>query len=97
MDGLSLHGGCAAMLVVTRRPGQRILIGSDIELFVVQVDGSQVRIGIDAPRSIRVLRRELVTHVEQENQRAAQTRHSTPQNLEALARALWPHPDQSHS
>ncbi len=58
------------MLVVSRRPGQSILIGRDIEVFVLEVDGMQVRVGINAPRSIRVLRRELLTQVETENRRA---------------------------
>ena len=58
------------MLVVSRRPGQSILIGRDIEVFVLEVDGMQVRVGINAPRSIRVLRRELLTQVESENRRA---------------------------
>lgn len=61
------------MLVVSRRPGQSILIGRDIEVFVLEVDGMQVRVGINAPRSIRVLRRELLTQVESENRRAAGT------------------------
>ena len=58
------------MLVVSRRPGQSILIGRDIEVYVLEVDGMQVRVGINAPRSIRVLRRELLTQVETENRRA---------------------------
>lgn len=58
------------MLVVSRRPGQSILIGRDIEVFVLEVDGLQVRVGINAPRSIRLLRRELLTQVESENRRA---------------------------
>jgi len=58
------------MLVVSRRPGQSILIGRDIEVFVLEVDGMQVRVGINAPRSVRVLRRELLTQVETENRRA---------------------------
>ena len=58
------------MLVVSRRPGQSILIGRDIEVFVLEVDGMQVRVGINAPRAIRVLRRELLTQVEGENRRA---------------------------
>jgi carbon storage regulator len=58
------------MLVVSRRPGQSILIGGDIEIFVLAVDGTQVRVGINAPRSVRVLRRELLTQVASENRRA---------------------------
>jgi carbon storage regulator len=49
------------MLVVSRRPGQSVLIGGDIEVFVLEVDGLRVRVGINAPREIHVLRRELLT------------------------------------
>lgn len=49
------------MLIVSRRPGQSILIGKEIEVFVLEVDGVQVRVGINAPKSIRILRQELLT------------------------------------
>jgi carbon storage regulator len=48
------------MLVVTRHSGQSIVIGEDIEVIILEVDHSQVRVGIKAPRSVRVLRSELV-------------------------------------
>lgn len=66
------------MLVVSRRPGQSVLIGPAIEVFVLEVDGMQVRVGINADRSIRVLRRELVTQVETENRRALRETIPTP-------------------
>ncbi len=47
------------MLVLSRKPGQRILIGPNIEIVISEVRGNQVRIGIDCPRQIRVLREEL--------------------------------------
>ena len=72
------------MLVVSRRPGQSLLVGTDIEVFVVEVKNNQVRIGINAPRRIRVLRRELMTQVEAENRRAAETARPTPEALQGL-------------
>jgi len=59
------------MLVLSRRPGQSILIGKDIEIVVLGSDGVQVRVGIRAPREITVLRRELLKQVEEENRRAS--------------------------
>ena len=59
------------MLVLSRRPGESILIGRDIEVVVLASDGFQVRVGIRAPREVTVLRRELLEQVEQENRRAA--------------------------
>ena len=76
------------MLVVSRRPGQSILIGGDIEVFVLEVDGTQVRVGINAPRTIRVLRRELLTQVESENRRAVGSGSGGPDELHLLAQQL---------
>jgi carbon storage regulator len=47
------------MLVLSRKPGERICIGSHITIQVLDVQGSQVRIGISAPRDIPILRSEL--------------------------------------
>lgn len=46
------------MLVLTRRPGEEIVIAGDIHLTVVRVDGNKVRLGIEAPASVRVQRPE---------------------------------------
>ena len=54
------------MLILTRKPGERIFIGPDVVVSVVQVQGSQVRIGIDAPTDIRVDREEV--HLRRLNQ-----------------------------
>ena len=50
------------MLVLTRKLMERLYIGDDICITVVRVEGGQVRLGIDAPRQIRVVRGELLTH-----------------------------------
>jgi carbon storage regulator len=47
------------MLVLTRRVGETIVIGPDIEVTVMAVNGSQVRIGIKAPKNVNILRTEL--------------------------------------
>ncbi len=47
------------MLVLTRKLGESITIGDNIKLLVVDIEGNQVKIGIDAPRSIEVYREEL--------------------------------------
>ena len=78
------------MLVLSRRPGQSALIGPEIEVFILEVDGSQVRVGINAPRRIRVLRRELLTQVENENQLAVQSKAPALQDLQDLADTLKP-------
>ncbi|GAC1504370.1 MAG: hypothetical protein NVS1B10_09110 [Candidatus Saccharimonadales bacterium] len=47
------------MLILTRRVGENLLIGPDIVIRVLEIRGRQVRIGIDAPKEISVLREEL--------------------------------------
>jgi carbon storage regulator len=47
------------MLILTRREGETLLIGDNIELTVLAVNGGQVRIGIEAPREVTVLREEI--------------------------------------
>lgn len=55
------------MLVLTRRPGESIVVGQDIVITVIEIKGGQVRIGIDAPREIDVYREEIYEQVRQEN------------------------------
>ncbi len=59
------------MLVLARKVGQQIVIGDEIEVTVLEVRGEQVRLGINAPRSIAVHRKELLEQVAEENVRAA--------------------------
>jgi carbon storage regulator len=54
------------MLVLTRKPGQRILIGPDIIIEIREFHGNQVRIGIVAPKSINILREELKSRANRE-------------------------------
>jgi carbon storage regulator CsrA len=50
------------MLVLTRKTSETVWIGSDIEIRVTLIDGNKVRLAISAPRSVPVLRGELVAH-----------------------------------
>ncbi len=59
------------MLVVTRRKGQRIVIGNDIEVVVTGISGSTVRLAVVAPRSVPVLRGEVYEVVLEQNRAAA--------------------------
>jgi carbon storage regulator len=54
------------MLVLTRRIGEGIMIGDDIEVKVLDVSGEKVRIGIDAPREVGVYRTEVFERIEAE-------------------------------
>jgi len=61
------------MLVISRRKGQRISIGEEIELVVTEVHRSSVKIGIRAPRGLVVLRGEIRDSIEDANRSAAQS------------------------
>ena len=55
------------MLVLTRKKGQALMIGHDIELSVIDIQGDQVRIGINAPKNITIHRKEIYEEMRKEN------------------------------
>jgi len=59
------------MLVLTRKRDESIMIGDDVRIVVVDVQGDQVKLGIDAPRQIPVHREEIYREIQEENRRAA--------------------------
>jgi carbon storage regulator len=59
------------MLVLARKVGQSIVISDNIELLVIEVRGDQVRLGIEAPKSIPVHRKELLEQIRAQNLQAA--------------------------
>ena len=59
------------MLVLTRKPGERLVIGDNIVVTVVDVKGDNIRIGIDAPREVKVFRGEIYDAIVAENRQAA--------------------------
>lgn len=56
------------MLVMTRRSGEKIMIGSNITLTILGVQGNQVRIGVNAPREVAVHREEIYQRIRQERE-----------------------------
>ena len=59
------------MLVVTRKEGQSILIGEDIEISITNINDGSVKIAINAPKEMTILRKELYKEVENENVQAS--------------------------
>lgn len=59
------------MLVLTRKTGESIVIGSDIRISVLEIQGRQIRLGIDAPIDVSVHRGEVYERIREENERAA--------------------------
>jgi len=73
------------MLTFTRRAGERIVIGDNIEVTILDVGGGRVRVGVTAPRSIPIHRGEVVERIEAENRRALQSAAvEAPQGAEVL-------------
>lgn len=59
------------MLVITRKKGESILLGDDIEITITNIDNGTVKLAIKAPREVTILRKELYVEVENENKEAA--------------------------
>lgn len=59
------------MLVLTRKSGEAIQIGDDIEISIVSVKGDQVKLGINAPKDVEILRKEIVVQIQEENKQAS--------------------------
>ena len=59
------------MLVLSRQRDETIMIGDDVEVTIVDIRGDKVRLGITAPRSIQVHRKEVYDAIKRENQQAA--------------------------
>lgn len=71
------------MLVLTRRAGESIMIGSDVAVRVIEVRGDVVRLGVDAPREVQVHREEVFKAVRAQNLAAAVTRSAQADALRA--------------
>lgn len=59
------------MLVLTRKKNESIIINDNIEITIVDVQGDQVRIGINAPKNVSIYRKEIYTEIKEENKKAS--------------------------
>jgi carbon storage regulator len=73
------------VLVLTRRPGESLMIGDDVVVTILEVRGDVVRVGIKAPRSIQVHREEVYRELQKANREAASPSESA---VQALTRML---------
>ena len=71
------------MLVLTRKSNQSIMIGDDIEVSVLAIMGEKVRIGIEAPRSVPVFRKEVYVEIQQ-GEDSAEDKKKVDEALERL-------------
>lgn len=61
------------MLVLARKLNESIIIGEDVEIMVVEIKGDQVKLGIKAPRDVKVYRGEIFEAIQKENIEASKT------------------------
>ena len=64
------------MLALSRKINESIIIGNNIEIKILEIKGDQVKIGIEAPRSIPVHRKEIYIQIQESNRQAAETKVS---------------------
>ena len=55
------------MLILTRKTNEKIRIGNDITITIIEVRGDQVKVGVDAPKEIKVFRHEVLQAIQNEN------------------------------
>jgi len=72
------------LLVLTRKLGEKIQIGDDISILIMEIKGKQVRLGIDAPPDIKVHREEIYQKIQDENIKAANSVITDFSELEKL-------------
>ena len=72
------------MLVLTRKTGQSVYIGDDVKITLHAIRGNQVRLGIEAPSSVRIYREEIYNQILEENQSAAS---DLPHDLSGVQKA----------
>jgi len=70
------------MLILSRRAGESLTIGDDIVVTVIAINGNQIKLGITAPREVRVLREEIYRAIQDENRAAATAASQSRERLE---------------
>jgi carbon storage regulator len=72
------------MLILTRKLGERITIGDDISVTLLEIKGSQVRLGIEAPKGISIYRQEIYERIRQQNLSASEVTASDLSEADSL-------------
>lgn len=70
------------MLALSRKVNESIIIGNDIEITILEIKGEQVKVGINAPKSVPVYREEVYTQIKEANKEAVSA--SVQENLKNL-------------
>jgi carbon storage regulator len=67
------------MLILSRKVNEKIMIGDDISVSIIEVRGDQVRIGVDAPKTVKVFRQEVFDAIKAENKAAVESKTVLPE------------------
>jgi carbon storage regulator len=67
------------MLILSRKTNEKIMIGDDISVSIIEIRGDQVRIGVDAPKTVKVFRQEVFDAIRAENKAAADSKPVFPE------------------
>lgn len=76
------------MLILSRKINEKIKIGSDITLTIIEVRGDQVKSGVEAPKHVKVFREEVFQAIQEENKAAAASALSAQDDLSVLSGLL---------
>lgn len=60
------------MLILTRKPGESLYIGDNVKVTIVEMKGNQIRVGVEAPSTLRIYREEIYLQILEENKSAAE-------------------------
>ena len=72
------------MLALSRKPGESVIIGNDIEITILEVKGEQVKVGIKAPQSVAIYRKELFEQIQESNREASKISEDIMKNLNKI-------------
>ncbi|MBU0936960.1 MAG: carbon storage regulator CsrA [Spirochaetes bacterium] len=67
------------MLILTRKINEKVIINEDIIVSIIEIRGDMVKVGIEAPRSVKVFRSEVYEAIQNENRMAAESELQLPQ------------------
>jgi carbon storage regulator len=66
------------MLILSRKLNEKIMIGDDISISIIEIQGDHIRIGVEAPKTVKVFRQEVFDAIKAENKAAAASRPVFP-------------------
>ena len=72
------------MLALSRKPGESVVIGNDIEITILEVKGEQGKVGIKAPQSVAIYRKELFEQIQESNREASKISEDVMKNLNKI-------------